>query len=251
MATAFFSKIVSHRSSISIDPSDFSRGGRIPPGSIVLPRVVRARPETDSHAITIPNNQEYVHSIAISVPPSSEGATVQVTSQPASGATGNGTIKVQWFCPPGGEIRYRIRAYATAQQSPASGASSTPTYEEVHVVNNESVERLRSLLNARRHVKVVFSGDDAVKIQGTPIPHMMSGVTGMEIVAIIGAAAVIVGILAAATVSVIAIAAITEIVLKAIEKNYHCDVEFETGGWSTSGTFTLPKMVFTLTPQPS
>lgn len=63
----------------------------------------------------------YDGSSVITLPPSSVGAGVSIVDQPTIGSNGNQKLTVNYTIPPGGEIRFRVRAYAQPTADPRAG----------------------------------------------------------------------------------------------------------------------------------
>jgi hypothetical protein len=240
--TAFFTQIVAHsnpipqvnlpsRDSVTVLPS------QIPISAV---RLLRIGSGSDNHAITVPSGSQYAGSSVITLPPSTAGATASIENQPSNDFTGSGNITVKWYCPPGGQIRYRVRAY--------SESAATQQPEEIYITNIESVERLRSLILSRQHIVVYITGSDAEKINasgafGTP------QVSGISFIAVADDALILL-ILLAAGLGALAITAISVILITGMALGYTItDVKFSTGGIDLGkGEVTLPYFSFDLVP---
>ena len=201
----------------------------------------------DDYSFQVPSNLRYAGCTLITVPPSSTSATITALEQPDPGHTGNGQIRARWTCPPGGQIRYRLRAYAEPIPDPVQ-APETQSAEEIHIVNQQSVQRLQSALQSQRAVRVIFSGPEAAALNASGAFGNNTPWGGGVSYAAVETSVLIVGILAAAGVSALGIAAVTAIIIYGIQQGYTLDVTYE------GGTFwppQAPKMIFDLVPPSS
>jgi hypothetical protein len=188
----------------------------------------RSMSGTDSFTITIPDNHAYRLAIVVTLPPSSAGATAVIESQPARGATGQQEIKVRWSCPPLGEVRYRVRAYATSTASPADSpaVNTGPEFEELYIVDHASVERLVSLMTGKEHIRAIFRGPDVGRLLDTglfgqarfPPQGVAMALTGAETV-------VVIMILSGAGVAAYVMSALTAIVITGLALGYRVDIK--------------------------
>lgn len=188
----------------------------------------RASSGTDTFTVDIPANHRYRLAVVVTLPPSANGATAMIESQPARGATGRQEIKVRWSCPPLREVRYRIKAYASSSVSAGDSATPEPEteFEELHIVNHGSVERLVSLMNGREHIRVVFTGPDVERLLETglfgqthfPPTNAAFVLTGAETV-------IVIMILAGAGVAAWVMAALTAVMLTGMAIGYRIDIK--------------------------
>lgn len=209
--------------------------------------------------IVLPQGKKYDGAIAITLPHSSEGCITEIKQQANIGSTGNLQIIVSYTIPPGGTIYFRLRAYCQSL-TPAQQHNNDKTGVEVlHLINNQSVERLSSLMNNKKRVALLISGADALKLISTGLFsqgkwNFAMGARGPTVsINPTWELVVIVGILASAAVGAIAIAALTAIVILGIIHGYHINIkEFEAGSVSVGGeniNLSFPTLVLDLNPE--
>lgn len=213
-------------------------------------------------AVSIPAGLQYDGASAITLPPrNSRASAVEIVKQPDIGSVGNQRLSVRYTIPPGGAIRFRVRAYGKPIPPLARGRGPQPEpeVEILHVTDMESVERLTSLMESKQHIAVLFEGDDATRLFGTglfnagewTISRGPFGLPQIEINPTWGFV-VMFGILAGALVSVVALLVLQRIVVLAITLGYRVEVrEFnltvlELG--STTLTLSFPTLALVLEP---
>ena len=265
--TAFFSKTVSHAVTVPVTRPLSPRAtlivngqgvrGSVPPA---LESLFTIKPHVDVFPLQIPANHRYAGAAAFLLGPRApSGALVRIISQPKSGATGTGDLKVRWWGEADTTVRFLVRAYS--EEIPASSTPPAPVSREtVYLHEPGSVDRLASLMDSRRPVRFIIQGDDALKIAATNLDDLLddffgpsgTGATSQVVAAddVIIAVAILVAILSALTVSVAALNAMVTLVSKAIEKNYTVTWGFDAGNINVfEGEVRMPSLTFNLTPQ--
>jgi hypothetical protein len=228
--TAFFSAIKQHNDPLNRATYLQERLNR-QTTLVWATKIPHYEPQVDEFDINIPVGKRYAGSVVVSLPPTVGGATASIVSQPSNRATGSGKIRVRWFCPRGGMARYRIRAYYENIPAPAN-TSEQIVYEDIHIENLQSVERVRSLMISERHLRVIISGDDATKFFDTGISLNPTGVEEVIVICVL------------AGLSAFALACLTIIAIHAINNTYHVDAEFRTGD-----PLPFPVLILTLNPK--
>lgn len=213
---------------------------------------------TQTFNLTVPTGREYDGATVITLPPTTDGALVSIDSQPSIGSRGNQSLSLKYTIPPGGQVRYRVRAYAQPTADPGAG-NTEPEYEVLYVRDMESVQRLTSLMQSKKRVILLVQGDDAVKLVGTGLfsPGMWKLKTGpfgipqveinptWEWVAIAA-------IIAAAAVAIVVLLVLETMVIMGILYGYRVEVgKLELGSVKVAGItiqVTLPTLAFVLEP---
>lgn len=217
--------------------------------------------DVDDHAFTIPADLVYGGASVVSVPPTTAGSLAWIDRQPKNGATGDRKLTVRYSIPPGGTLRYRVRAYGTAKPAPAPGptpAPTSPSYEVLYCRDADSLDRLASLMASKKHILFCFDGLDGAKLISTGLFNpgewkLSAGPGGLPVITINPAWEIvaIIAIIAVMVVSVVTILAIQHIVLKGYEYGYRIHIEqygseVSIGGFSVQ--FSMPTLVLRLEP---
>lgn len=278
--TAFFTKFIEHKHSKPSPLANIRVSDRV---SALNPATTRPMPatfslstaelvqvrqalalplvDTDDHAFTVPPDLVYGGASVVSVPPTTAGSLAWIDQQPKNGTTGSHKLTVRYSIPPGGTLRYRVRAYGTAKPAPAPGptpAPVSPSYEVLYCRDADSLDRLASLMASKKRILFCFDGMDGAKLLSTGLFNpgewkLSAGPGGLPLVTINPAWEVvaIIAIIAVMVVSVVVILAIQQIVLKGYEYGYRIYIEqygaeVNIGGFSVQ--FTMPTLVLRLDP---
>ena len=214
---------------------------------------------TDDHAFSVPADMVYGGASVVSVPPTTAGSLAWIDQQPKNGATGSHKLTVRYSIPPGGTLRYRVRAYGTAKPAPTPApAPVPPSYEVLYCRDADSLDRLASLMASKKHILFCFDGLDGAKLISTGLFNpgewkLSAGPGGLPIITINPAWEIvaIIAIIAVMVVSVVTILAIQHIVLKGYEYGYRIHIEqygseVTIGDWSVQ--FSMPTLVLRLDP---
>lgn len=258
--TAIFSKIVGanhgHRMA-RLMTSDF-RGYR---GGVDIAEIARNRvlPDvtTRDFKFDVPNNLVYDGSSVVSLVGSSPGSAVEILNQSANGTTDEARVKVRTTVLPGGHLRYRIRGYGKVAPSPAVG-NSEEDFEILRIVDFQSTERLRSLMQSGKRIALLIEHPDAEKLVQTGIFNpgswqLSTGPMGPRItINPTWEWVVIVGILAAAGVAIVFILALEAMILLGILHGYRINIgELSLGQVSVFGAtldINFPTLALELIP---
>lgn len=278
--TAFFTKFVEHKHSKPSPLANIRISDRV---NVANPATTRLMPGTfalstaeltqvrqaltlplvgtDDHAFTVPADSVYGGASVVCVPPTTAGSLAWIDQQPKNGATGNRSLRVRYSIPPGGILRYRVRAYGTAIPAPATTPTPAPTppsYEVLYCRDADSLDRLSSLMASKKRILFCFDGLDGSKLISTGLFNpgewkLSAGPGGLPVVTINPAWEVvaIIAIIAVMVVSVVVILAIQQIVLKGYEYGYRIYIEqygadVNIGGFSVQ--FSMPTLVLRLDP---
>lgn len=218
----------------------------------------RAEVGQKTYNFDVPAGLTYDGATAITLPPSSAGGHVSVLKQPSIGATGSQALTLQYTMPPGGVVRFRVRAYGQPIVDPSAG-NTTPSYEVLYAKDLQSVERLASLMQSKKRIILAIQGDDALKLHSTGLFNgeewkLKQGPFGMPVIQInpTWEWVAILGILAGAAVALSVVILLDRMIQEGYKYGYRIEVKQIALGTISVGDFQLevglPTLAFVLEP---
>jgi len=208
----------------------------------------------------VPDGMQLEKAQAIALPESSKGAAVLLMPGLNKGGTGNQQIKVWYSIPPGGTLRLRVRAYGKPQPTPGTGHSEQQDTEILYIRDQQSVDRMSSLMASKERFIIVIDGPDVPALESTGLFadgltwEVSNGLFGPEVKfnPVITSTVLITLIITAGVVAVVLIVFFTALLAMAIAHCYKIHVSsMKLGDISFGGvqlSLELPSLVFDLEP---